>query len=161
MRYGIPDFKLEKRIVDRRIKVFEEEGITFKTNAHVGINVSVEDVLKEFDALVLSGGSEKPRDLPVPGRDLKGIHFAMEFLPQQNKRVAGDTVSKDISITAKGKNVVILGGGDTGSDCIGTSHRQGAKSVTSFELLPKPPVERAPNNPWPEWSKVFTVVLFS
>jgi glutamate synthase (NADPH/NADH) small chain len=118
------------------------------------VNVSVEELLNEFDALVLAGGSEKPRDLPVPGRELKGVHFAMEFLPQQNKRNAGDKIADDVSITAAGKHVVILGGGDTGSDCIGTSHRQGAKSVTSFELLPKPPVERAGDNPWPEWSRV-------
>jgi glutamate synthase (NADPH/NADH) small chain len=154
LRYGIPEFKLEKRIVDRRIEFFKAEEITFKCNANVGVNVSVEELLNEFDALVLAGGSEKPRDLPVPGRELKGVHFAMEFLPQQNKRNAGDKIADDVSITAAGKHVVILGGGDTGSDCIGTSHRQGAKSVTSFELLPKPPVERAGDNPWPEWSRV-------
>lgn len=154
LRYGIPDFKLEKRIVERRQKLLEAEGITFQVNAHVGVNISVEDLLKEFDALLLCGGSEKPRDLPVPGRELKGVHFAMDFLPQQNKRVAGDPIPKDHEILATGKNVIIIGGGDTGSDCIGTSHRQGAKSVTSFELLPKPPVERASDNPWPEWSRI-------
>ncbi len=154
LRYGIPDFKLEKRIVERRIDLFKAEEITFRCNANVGVNVSIDDLLKEFDAIVLAGGSEKARDLPVPGRELKGIHFAMEFLPQQNKRNAGDAIPNDISITATGKNVIILGGGDTGSDCIGTSHRQGAKSVTSFELLPKPPVDRPADNPWPEWSRV-------
>lgn len=154
LRYGIPDFKLDKKIVERRINLLKAEEIEFRCNANVGVNVSVEDLLKEFDAMVLCGGSEKPRDLPVPGRELKGIYFAMQFLPQQNKRVAGDKIEEALSITAKGKNVVILGGGDTGSDCIGTSHRQGAKSVTSFELLPKPPVERASDNPWPEWSRI-------
>jgi glutamate synthase (NADPH/NADH) small chain len=154
LRYGIPDFKLEKRTIDRRMAIFKEEGITLKTNAHVGVNVKVEDLLKEFDAVLLAGGSEKPRDIPVPGRELKGIHFAMEFLPQQNKRVAGDTVAADKSITAQGKRVVVLGGGDTGSDCIGTSHRQGAASVTSFEILPRPPETRAKDNPWPEWSRI-------
>lgn len=154
LRYGIPDFKLDKSVVERRQKLMEAEGILFKTNAHVGTKISVDDLLKDFDAIALCGGSEQPRDLPVPGRELKGIHFAMEFLPQQNKRIAGDKISDDISITAKGKHVIVIGGGDTGSDCIGTSHRQGAKSVTSFELLPKPPLERADNNPWPEWSKI-------
>ncbi len=154
LRYGIPDFKLEKHIVDRRQKLLEAEGITFRTNAHVGVNVSVEKILEEFDALLLAGGSEKPRDLPVPGREFKGIHFAMEFLPQQNKRGAGDTIPSEKEITAKGKHVIVIGGGDTGSDCIGTSHRQGAKSVTSLELLPKPPVERPADNPWPEWSRI-------
>ncbi len=154
LRYGIPDFKLEKRIVDRRQKLLEEEGITFRTNAHVGVNTSVEDLLKEFDALLLAGGSEKARDIPVPGRELKGIHFAMDFLPQQNKRTAGDKLKGVEEILATGKHVVVLGGGDTGSDCIGTSHRQGAKSVTSFEILPQPPKDRAADNPWPEWSRI-------
>ncbi|MFN0118837.1 MAG: glutamate synthase subunit beta [Elusimicrobiota bacterium] len=153
LRYGIPDFKLEKKIVDRRVNLLKAEGIEFKTNANVGVNLKVEDLLKEFDALLLCGGSEKPRDLPVPGRDLKGIYFAMQFLPQQNKRVAGDKLNAQEEILATGKHVVILGGGDTGSDCIGTSHRQGAKSVTSFELLPKPPVDRPADNPWPEWPR--------
>jgi len=154
LQYGIPDFKLEKRIVERRVKLLSDEGITFKVNSHVGVNVSIEELLRDFDALLLCGGSEKSRDLPIPGRDLKGIYFAMEFLPQQNKRVAGGTVPESESITAKGKKVIVLGGGDTGSDCIGTCHRQGAASVTSFELLPKPPNERALDNPWPEWSRV-------
>ena len=154
LRYGIPDFKLEKWVLDRRIEIYKEEGIEFRVNANVGKNVSVDDILKEFDAVLLSGGSEKGRDLPVPGRDLDGIHFAMEFLPQQNKRVAGDKLDETKGISAKGKHVIVIGGGDTGSDCIGTSHRQGAKSVTSLEVMPKPPVERAGDNPWPEWSRI-------
>lgn len=154
LRYGIPDFKLEKWILDRRIKILEGEGIVFKTNAHIGGNVPVEELRKEFDAIALCGGAEHPRDLPVPGRELKGIHFAMEFLTQQNRRGAGEKIDPAFEISAKGKNVIILGGGDTGSDCIGTSVRQGAKSITSFELLPKPPLERAPDNPWPEWSRI-------
>ena len=154
LRYGIPDFKLEKNILDRRVNLLKAEGIAFQTNSHVGVNVSTDVLLNEFDAILLCGGSEKSRDLLVPGRELKGIHFAMEFLPQQNRRGAGDKVDDKTSITAKGKRVVVLGGGDTGSDCIGTSLRQGAVSVTSFELLPKPPLERQPDNPWPEWSRI-------
>lgn len=154
LRYGIPDFKLEKRIVDRRQKLLEAEGITFRTNAHVGVNIEVEKLLQEFDALLLSGGSEKSRNLPVPGRELNGIHYAMEFLPQQNKRGAGDQLPADKDILATGKHVIVIGGGDTGSDCIGTSHRQGAKSVTTLELLPKPPDQRPADNPWPEWSRI-------
>ncbi len=154
LRYGIPDFKLEKWVMDRRIEILKAEGITFKTKTHIGKDIPVEDLLKEFDAIALCGGSEHARDLPVPGRDLIGIHFAMEFLTQQNRRNAGDKISSTDEITAKGKNVVVLGGGDTGSDCIGTSIRHGAKSVTSFELLPKPPVDRPADNPWPEWSRV-------
>lgn len=154
LRYGIPDFKLEKRIVDRRQKLLEEEGITFRTNAHVGVNIAIEKILEEFDAVLMSGGSEKSRDLPVPGRELKGVHFAMEFLPQQNKRLAGDKLPVEKDIKATGKHVIVIGGGDTGSDCIGTSHRQGAKSVTTLELLPIPPNERPADNPWPEWSRI-------
>ncbi|MCB4756399.1 MAG: glutamate synthase subunit beta [Elusimicrobia bacterium] len=154
LRYGIPDFKLEKHILDRRINLLKAEGIDFKTKAHVGVNVDVDELLKEFDALLLCGGAEKPRDLPVPGRDLKGIHFAMDFLRQQNRLGAGERIEPHEEISAKGKRVIVLGGGDTGSDCIGTSLRQGAASVTSFELLPKPPLERARDNPWPEWSRV-------
>lgn len=154
LRYGIPEFKLEKGIVDRRLKVLEAEGVAFKTNAHVGVNIKVEEILKEFDAVLLTGGAEKSRDLPVPGRDLAGIHYAMDFLPQQNKRNAGDKIDPAKDITAKGKHVLVIGGGDTGSDCIGTSVRQGAKSITTFELLPKPPVERPADNPWPEWSRI-------
>ncbi|MCC6856956.1 MAG: glutamate synthase subunit beta [Bryobacterales bacterium] len=151
LRYGIPDFKLEKHFVDRRLGLMEEEGIRFQTNAHVGRNVSVEDLRAEFDAILLAGGAEQPRDLPVPGRELKGIHFAMEFLPQQNRRNAGDRPAAETEILAAGKRVVIIGGGDTGADCLGTSHRQKALAVHQFELLPRPPEERSPLTPWPLW----------
>lgn len=157
LMYGIPNFKLDKKIVKRRIKLMEEEGIIFKTNVHVGVDFSVNDMRKDFDAVVLCGGSQKPRDLPVEGRDLDGIHFAMEFLPQQNKRNEGDTIAESISITAKDKNVLILGGGDTGSDCMGTSLRQGAKNVYQFELLSEPPEKRSDNNPWPKWPLIMRV----
>ena len=157
LMYGIPHFKLEKEIVKRRIKLMEEEGIIFKVNVNVGVDRSIKDMHKEFDAVVLCGGAQKSRDLPVEGRDLDGIHFAMEFLPQQNKRNEGDTISEKISITAKDKNVLIIGGGDTGSDCLGTSLRQGAKKVHQFELLQHPPDERDGNNPWPQWPKVYRV----
>jgi glutamate synthase (NADPH/NADH) small chain len=151
LRYGIPHFKMEKHLIDRRMEQMRAEGVKFQVNAHVGAGVPVEDLRKQFDAILLSGGSEQPRNLPVPGRELKGIHFAMEFLPQQNRRNEGDTVPEDQAILATGKRVVIIGGGDTGADCLGTSHRQGALSVTQFELLPKPPDERSPLTPWPLW----------
>ena len=151
MRYGIPNFKLEKQLIDRRLVQMEAEGVKFITNAHVGVNVDVAQLRKDFDAIVLAGGSEAPRDLKVPGRELKGIHFAMEFLPQQTKRVLGDTVPAEISILATGKKVVIIGGGDTGADCLGTSLRQGAASVRQFEIMPKPPETRSPLTPWPLW----------
>ena len=149
LRYGIPDFKLEKHVVDRRIGQMLAEGVVFQTSAHVGHNIPAEDLRKEFDAILLCGGAEHPRDLNVPGRELKGIHFAMEFLPQQNKRNAGDQVVNQILAT--GKRVVIIGGGDTGADCLGTSHRQKAKSVHQFEIMPRPPQERAASTPWPLW----------
>ncbi len=149
LRYGIPNFKLEKHVVDRRIEQMKAEGVTFLTNAHVGVNVPVESLTEDYDAILLCGGAEQPRDLPIPGRELKGIHFAMEFLPQQNRRNEGDSEEALLasmkaagSILATGKRVVIIGGGDTGADCLGTSHRQGAKSVHQFEIMPKPP-ERA------------------
>jgi len=160
LRYGIPDFKLEKWVIDRRIKILEGEGITFKCNANVGVNVSVNDLLREYHAIVLAGGSTVPRDLAVPGRELKGIHFAMEFLKQQNKRnakldpLANATIESNIyheDIFATNKNVVVIGGGDTGSDCVGTSNRHKAKSVTQFELLPIPPKERTSLMPWPTY----------
>jgi glutamate synthase (NADPH/NADH) small chain len=151
LRYGIPNFKLEKHIVDRRLRQMEAEGVEFVTNAHVGVNVAVKDLLHEFDAILLAGGSEHPRDLKVPGRELKGIHFAMEFLPQQNRRNEGDTVPDEEAITATGKHVVIIGGGDTGADCLGTAHRQHAASVRQFEIMPKPPDNRSPLTPWPLW----------
>ncbi len=149
LRYGIPDFKLEKRIVDRRLEQMTAEGVIFKTGACVGGNVPAEDLRKEFDAIVLSGGAENPRDLNVPGRELKGVYFAMQYLPQQNKRNAGDDVSDQILATDK--RVVIIGGGDTGADCLGTCHRQRARSVQQFEIMPMPPAERSPITPWPLW----------
>ena len=157
LRYGIPDFKMAKHLIDRRIEQMTAEGVVFETNAYVGQNVPVEDLRKDYDALLLAGGAEAPRDLRVPGRELQGIHFAMDFLPQQNKRVAGDSaIVADPTrwkepILATGKNVIIIGGGDTGADCLGTSHRQGAKSVTQLEIMPRPPEERSPDTPWPLW----------
>jgi glutamate synthase (NADPH/NADH) small chain len=151
LRYGIPNFKLEKHVIDRRLKQMRAEGVTFVTNAHVGVNVPVETLVEEYDATLLAGGSERPRDLPIPGRELKGIHFAMEFLPQQNRRCEGDVVDPSIAIHAEGKRVVILGGGDTGADCLGTSLRQKALSVHQFEIMPKPPETRAASTPWPMW----------
>ena len=142
LRYGIPNFKMEKHLIDRRLEQMRAEGVKFETDAHVGGNVPVEDLRREFDAILLAGGAEQARNLNVPGRELKGIHFAMDFLPQQNKVCEGDTVEGQILAT--GKHVIIIGGGDTGADCLGTSHRQGARSVTQFELLPKPPDTRSP-----------------
>jgi glutamate synthase (NADPH) small chain len=153
LTYGIPDFKMEKWIVTRRLDLMAEEGVVFKTNANVGFNISTDELLRDFDALVMAGGATQARDLPVPGRELDGIHFAMEYLPQQNRRVAGEPVTER-EITAKGKHVIILGGGDTGSDCHGTAIRQGALSVQSWELLPKPPEERTPSMPWPYWPMI-------
>lgn len=157
LMYGIPHFKLEKKIVHRRIKLMKEEGVVFKPNSHIGVNVPVSTLRDQHDAIILCCGSEKPRDLPVPGRELDGIHFAMDFLPQQNKRNEGDTIPEDISLTAKDKNVLVIGGGDTGSDCLGTSLRQGAKKVYQFELLDEPPQERAQDNPWPQWPKTLRI----
>lgn len=151
LRYGIPDFKMEKYHIDRRIAQMQAEGVIFKTNSYVGQNIPVQKLMSEYDALVLAGGSEKPRDLPVPGRELSGVHFAMDFLPQQNKRVAGQTIPENISITATNKNVIVIGGGDTGSDCIGTSFRQGAESVTQLEIMPKPPEKEDKALTWPNW----------
>jgi glutamate synthase (NADPH/NADH) small chain len=153
LMYGIPDFKLEKWIVERRLQQMRDEGVVFRVNSNVGGNVPVDYLRENYDAIVLAGGATWPRDLPIPGRDLKGIHFAMEFLPQQNRKVAGDAVRDQI--VATGKTVVILGGGDTGSDCLGTSNRQGAKRVYQFELLPKPPDSRtAEVAPWPYWPMI-------
>src|SRR5688572_30754151 len=149
LRYGIPDFKMEKHLIDRRIEQMRAEGVTFRTGAHVGVTTPASDLLGQFDAIALTGGSEKPRDLPVPGRELGGVHFAMEFLPQQNRRVAGDEVPGQILAT--GKHVVVIGGGDTGSDCIGTSIRQGAASVVNFELMPQPPEHENKALTWPYW----------
>ena len=149
LRYGIPDFKLEKHILDRRLSQMSVEGVRFETNAYVGRDIPAQKLQRENDALLLAGGAEFPRDLNVPGRELKGIYFAMEFLPQQNKVNAGDAVPGQILAT--GKRVVILGGGDTGADCLGTCHRQGAKSITQFEIMPMPPESRAASTPWPMW----------
>ena len=151
LRYGIPEFKLEKHIIDRRLEQMKAEGVKFVTNAEVGNNIPVEDLRRDFDAIVLAGGAEQPRDLNVPGRELKGIHFAMEFLPQANKRCLGDTIAPATEILATGKRVVIIGGGDTGADCLGTCHRQKPLSVHQFEIMPKPPEERSPSTPWPLW----------
>jgi glutamate synthase (NADPH) small chain len=153
LRYGIPDFKLEKWVIDRRIQLMEEEGIVFKCNAHVGVNTSINDLFRENHAVVLAGGSTIPRDLLIEGRSLKGVHFAMEFLKQQNMRVGGESI-KEEDILANGKNVLVIGGGDTGSDCVGTSNRHGAKLVTQFELMPKPPNERTEHMPWPQYPMV-------
>jgi glutamate synthase (NADPH/NADH) small chain len=163
LRYGIPDFKLEKKVIERRIEVMEKEGIAFVCNANVGVNVNLNDLLREYSAIILAGGSTVPRDLTIPGRDLKGIHYAMPFLKQQNKRVSGaDPLDKkeiesnvsDHLISAEGKKVIVIGGGDTGSDCVGTSNRQGAKQVTQFELMPKPPDTRNQFMPWPTYPMV-------
>jgi glutamate synthase (NADPH) small chain len=154
LRYGIPDFKMEKHLIDRRIRQMEAEGVAFRTGVEVGVNVSMAMLLTDYDAVVLSGGAEAPRDLPIPGREVDGIHFAMDFLTQQNKRVAGDGEDKAAprgTLTAKGKHVVVIGGGDTGSDCIGTSNRQGALSVTQLEILDKPPVKENKPLVWPDW----------
>jgi glutamate synthase (NADPH) small chain len=154
LRYGIPDFKLEKWTLERRLRIMEQEGIIFRTNAHVGVNISAKHLQEEFDATLICGGASAPRDLPIPGRHFKGVHYAMEFLTQQNKRVAGDKIPSG-EILANGKNVLVIGGGDTGSDCVGTSNRQAAKTVTQIELLAKPPLTRNDdNNPWPLWPMV-------
>ncbi|MBW2243211.1 MAG: glutamate synthase subunit beta [Deltaproteobacteria bacterium] len=155
LRYGIPDFKLEKGAIDRRLEQMREEGVSFQTGVQVGVDLSVAELRKSFDAVLLCLGAEQPRDLPVPGRELVGVHFAMDFLPQQNRRVAGDTVPEAEAILAGGKHVVVLGGGDTGSDCIGTSLRHGAASVTSLELLPQPPEGRHESEPWPQAKKYY------
>jgi glutamate synthase (NADPH/NADH) small chain len=155
LRYGIPEFKMEKSILDRRLDLMTTEGVIFKTSANVGVNVSVDELKKDYDALLLAGGATLPRDLPIPGRNLEGIHFAMDYLPLQNKRCEGDTIPDKEFISAEGKKVVIIGGGDTGADCLGTAHRQGATSIVQFELLPKPPKDRAYDNPWPNWPNIF------
>ncbi len=154
LTYGIPDFKLEKWVVNRRLDQMREEGVEFRTNANVGENITVDELRQGYDAIVLCGGSTKPRDLPVPGRELDGVHYAMEFLPQQNRRVAGDSEIPAKEISAKGKKVIVIGGGDTGSDCVGTSLRQGAASVHQFELMPKPPANRTDSMPWPMWPMI-------
>jgi len=156
LRYGIPDFKLEKHVLDRRLTLMEDEGVTFRPGAEIGADESAE-LLKEFDAVVLCIGSTRPRDVEVPGRNLDGIHYAMDFLKQQNERVSGERPADDVPISARGRDVLVIGGGDTASDCIGTANRQGARSVTSFEILPSPPDARAATNPWPFYANVFRV----
>jgi glutamate synthase (NADPH) small chain len=151
LRIGIPDFKMEKSAIDQRMAQMQAEGVEFRPNSHVGVNVDVPNMMEEFDAIALCGGSEVPRDLPVLGRENKGVHFAMEFLSQQNDRVAGVDVPEDISITATGKHVVVIGGGDTGSDCVGTSRRQGAASITQLEVMPCPPEQEDKALTWPDW----------
>jgi glutamate synthase (NADPH/NADH) small chain len=156
LRYGIPDFKLEKQLLDRRIDQLQREGIEFRVSAHVGVDVPL-SALRKFDAVLLAGGAEQPRDLRVPGRELKGIYFAMDFLAQQNRRCSGDAVDSRESISAAGKRVVIIGGGDTGADCLGTSLRQRALTVHQFEILPEPPADRAADTPWPLWPRMLRV----
>ena len=151
LRYGIPDFKMEKYLIDRRLSQMLAEGVIFKSNTEVGVTISVDDILKEYDAIVMTGGSELPRDMDVPGRDLKGVHFAMQFLAQQNRRLADEYIVDNQPILAKGKRVVVIGGGDTGSDCVGTSIRQGAESVTQLEVMPKPPEMEDKSLSWPNW----------
>jgi glutamate synthase (NADPH/NADH) small chain len=151
LRYGIPDFKMEKHHIDRRIAQMQAEGVMFRPNWHIGKDLPTRQLIDDFDAVILACGSEHPRDLSVPGRELNGVHFAMEFLPQQNKRVAGDKIPEEISLSAKGKHVVVIGGGDTGSDCIGTSKRHGAVSITQLEILPKPPEKENKALTWPNW----------
>jgi glutamate synthase (NADPH) small chain len=157
LRYGIPEFKLEKRILERRLALMRAEGVVFRAGCNVGIDLTADDLLSEFDAVVLAGGSTIPRELRVPGHDLEGVHFAMEYLTAQNRLCEGDELPPGERITAAGKHVIIIGGGDTGADCLGTAHRQGAASVHQLELLPRPPESRSPANPWPEWPQIFRV----
>jgi glutamate synthase (NADPH) small chain len=154
LMYGIPDFKLEKRFVNRRVEQMQAEGVNIVTGCRVGIDIHADEMRSKYDAIALTMGATKPRDLPIPGREFKGVHFAMEFLPQQNRRNAGDTIDPAVSISARDKKVVILGGGDTGSDCLGTSNRQGASAVYQYELLPMPPERRTVAMPWPDWPMI-------
>ncbi len=155
LRYGIPEFKMEKRFLNRRLAQMEAEGVIFRPGVNVGVDIDARELRQQFDAVCLASGATKARDLDVPGRDLKGVYFAMEYLPLQNRRNEGDAISADTFITAKDKRVIILGGGDTGADCLGTAHRQGAKEVLQYELLPKPPAERSPEDPWPTWPNIY------
>ena len=157
LTYGIPNMKLDKGIVDRRLDIMRAEGVEFVTNAHVGVNVDAQKLRSENDAIVLAAGATRPRDLPIPGRELNGVHFAMEFLLKNTKSLMDSKLADGSYISAKGKRVIVIGGGDTGTDCIGTSIRHGSTSVVNFELLPKPPAERASDNPWPEWPLIFRV----
>jgi glutamate synthase (NADPH/NADH) small chain len=155
LRYGIPEFKLEKRVLDRRLGLLEAEGVVFRPGVHVGVDLSAADLRRDFDAVVLAGGAGRPRDLDVPGRGLDGVHFAVPFLTAQNRRCEGGERTEDAALSAEGRHVVIIGGGDTGADCLGTVHRQRALSVRQLELLPEPPAARAADNPWPEWPNIF------
>jgi glutamate synthase (NADPH/NADH) small chain len=157
LRYGIPDFKMEKRFLDRRLRQMEAEGVIFKAGVNIGTDVTAQQLLSEFDAISLCGGSTIPRDLPIEGRNLDGIHFAMDYLTLQNRKGAGDSLEETSAITAHDKHVIIIGGGDTGADCLGTAHRQGCRTVHQFEIVPRPPETRTPTNPWPQWSNVFRV----
>jgi glutamate synthase (NADPH/NADH) small chain len=152
---GIPEFKLEKWVVERRVKQMQDEGVTFRTSTNVGVDISHAELLSKFDAVCLAGGSTVPRDLPIPGREFRGVHYAMDFLTQQNRRLKGHEFSPEETITAHGKNVVIIGGGDTGADCLGTSHRHGAKNIVQVEIMPRPPEHRIATNPWPQWPVIF------
>ena len=155
LRYGIPDFKMEKRFLDRRLEQMKAEGVVFRPSTNIGVDVSAQELLARFDAICLCGGATQPRDLPIEGRDLEGVNFAMQFLTGQNRRGAGDSIDDKDFISARGKHVVIIGGGDTGADCLGTVHRQKCKSVHQFEIVPRPPDSRAAANPWPQWSNIF------
>ena len=155
LRYGIPEFKLEKRLVDRRLAIMEQEGVVFRAGVNIGVDMPASELRREFDATVLCGGATAPRDLPIAGRDLGGVHFAVDYLTQQNRRCEGDEVPAAEFISAEGRHVVIIGGGDTGADCLGTVHRQGALSVSQFEVMPRPPDARAADNPWPQWPAIF------
>jgi glutamate synthase (NADPH/NADH) small chain len=155
LRYGIPEFKMEKHFLDRRLGLMEQEGVVFRAGVNIGVDMPVASLRKEFDAIVLCGGATAPRDLPIPGRDAAGVHFAVDYLTQQNRRCEGETIDPADLISAEGRRVVIIGGGDTGADCLGTAHRQGARSVAQFELLPRPPETRAADNPWPQWPTIF------
>ena len=157
LRYGIPEFKMEKRVLDRRIEQLRQEGVAFMPGCNIGADIAAQDLRSEHDAVLLAGGATAARDLPVPGRELEGIHLAMNYLPLQNKRCEGDQIPEQQFISAQGRQVVIIGGGDTGADCLGTANRQGAKSVHQLEIMPKPPNSRAADNPWPEWPRIYRV----
>jgi glutamate synthase (NADPH/NADH) small chain len=157
LRYGIPEFKMEKQVLDRRLDQMTAEGVQFKASCHVGVEVATDDLRREFDALLLTGGATAPRDLPIPGRKLTGVYFAMEYLTLQNRRCAGDVVPDNRFVTALDKRVVIIGGGDTGADCLGTAHRQRAASIDQLEILPRPPDQRSPDNPWPQWPNIYRI----
>ncbi len=157
LRYGIPEFKMEKRVLDRRLQQMSDEGVEFRTNTNIGVDIDAKTFISEYDAVVLTGGATEPRDLPIPGRELDGVHFAMDFLTPQNRVCEGDELEDGELISAHDKHVIIIGGGDTGADCLGTSHRHRTKSIHQLEIMPHPPDARAPNNPWPEWPQIYRV----